>query len=180
MDRRLLRQWLTAGVIDAGTFRPTTAGTPQGGIISPTLMNLTLNGLEKTAQNAAPRRGAKVNVIRYADDFVITGASETLLREHVMPAITAFLSERGLELSPEKTCIVHIDDGFAFLGFHLRKYAGKLLIQRAKDSVQAFEQTLKDWVAQRTGLSAADLIGGLNAKLKSFAHQCRHVVANTR
>jgi len=176
-DQRLLRLWLTAGAFDAGSFRPTTAGTPQGGVISPTLLNLTLDGLERTVQSAVPRRGAKVNVIRYADDFVITAASEALLREQVLPAVTAFLQERGLTLSAEKTRIVHIDDGFAFLGFHLRKYHGKLLIKPAKDSVRRFENAMKDWVRQRIHLPVADLIGGLNRKLKGFAHYCRHVVA---
>ncbi|HWR96787.1 MAG TPA: reverse transcriptase domain-containing protein [Candidatus Methanoperedens sp.] len=114
-DTKVLGQWLRAGYLDKGTLYPTLAGTPQGGIISPVLANMTLDGLEAAVKRAVPRR-AKVNVIRYADDFVITGGSQELLRDKVLPAVGAFLRERGLTLSVEKTRITPIERGFDFLG----------------------------------------------------------------
>ncbi|KKM16542.1 hypothetical protein LCGC14_1684750, partial [marine sediment metagenome] len=90
-------------------------GTPQGGIISPTLANMTLDGLEQTVVNAVPRR-SRVNFIRYADDFIITGKSKTLLEKDVLPAVKRFLAKRGLTLSEEKTEITYIKDGLTFLG----------------------------------------------------------------
>ena len=132
MDKIILNLWLKAGFIDKGQRYDTDAGVPQGGIISPTLMLLTLKGLEDAAKSAAPRRANKVNTIAYADDFVITGASKQILTEKVKPAIEAFLAERGLVLSVQKTHITHIQDGFDFLGFNVRKYKQKLLIKPAK------------------------------------------------
>src|SRR5215471_21835502 len=103
-----------------------------GSVISPVLANMTLDGLEKLIhEHYAVRRKdgsrSKVNVVRYADDFVITGTSQRLLEEEVKPLVTKFLQERGLELSQEKTRITHIADGFDFLGKNIRKYNGQLL-----------------------------------------------------
>ncbi|WP_268843832.1 reverse transcriptase domain-containing protein, partial [Vibrio anguillarum] len=94
-------------------------GTPQGGIISPTLMLLTLAGLEKLVKEVAKKSGERVNFIGYADDFVITGSSKDVLVNEVKPRVIDFLKERGLTLSEEKTHITHIDEGFDFLGFNL-------------------------------------------------------------
>ena len=120
MDKLILRKWLAAGYMEEGVVYPTEAGTPQGGIASPGLANMALDGLEAIARCAAPRN-QKVNVVRYADDFIITGASKEVLELKVKPAVLALLKERGLELSQEKTRITHIDDGFDFLGFNVRK-----------------------------------------------------------
>jgi RNA-directed DNA polymerase len=79
----------------------------------------------------------KVNLVRYADDFIITGATKELLENEVKPLVEQFLRDRGLQLSPEKTCITHIEQGFDFLGQNLRKYDGKLLIQPAKKNTHA-------------------------------------------
>ena len=121
MDTKTLRAWLQAGFIDQNTFHHTDAGTPQGGIISPILANMALDGLEDAIRQAVPRKGAKVNLVRYADDFVITAATRELLEDTVIPVVTEFLDLRGLILSPEKTTIVHIDQGFDFLGCNFRK-----------------------------------------------------------
>jgi len=120
MDKAVLKKWLTAGYLKEGIVYSTEAGTPQGGIASPVLATMTLAGLEEIAQRAAPNQ--QVHVIAYADDFIITGASKEVLEEKVKPAVAAFLKERGLELSPEKTRLTHIDEGFDFLGFNVRKY----------------------------------------------------------
>jgi len=177
MDKQILDKWLTAGYIDKGLFYHTEAGTPQGGIISPTLMLLTLRGLEKTAREAAPSRSNKINVIVYADDFVITGASKEVLVNKVKPAIEAFLKKRNLELSQEKTRITHIDDGFDFLGFNIRKYKGKLLIKAAKQNVLGFLRNIREIIRKNKATSAGDLISILNPKIRGWGYYYRHVVA---
>ncbi|TKD43806.1 group II intron reverse transcriptase/maturase, partial [Azotobacter chroococcum] len=125
MDKTILRKWLQAGYVEQGTLFATEAGTPQGGIISPILANWTLDGLEQAALTSVAsterrRRPFKVHAVRYADDFIVTGASKSLLEHQVRPAIEAFLKERGLELSAKKTHITHISEGFDFLGQNVR------------------------------------------------------------
>ena len=137
MDKLILGKWLAAGYMEEGIVYPTEAGTPQGGIASPVFANMALDGLEEVARKAAPRN-QKIHVVKYADDFIITGASKEVLETKVKPAVVGFLKERGLELSEEKTRITHIDDGFDFLGFNVRKYAGKLLIKPSKPAVKRF------------------------------------------
>jgi len=106
-------------------------------VISPVLANLALDGLERRLRatypkSSGPRRRAAVNLIRYADDFIITGRSKELLEEEVKPLVEQFMRERGLELAQDKTSVTHIEDGFDFLGQHVRKYNGKLLIKPSK------------------------------------------------
>jgi RNA-directed DNA polymerase len=122
-DKVVLRQWLKAGFMENRTLFPTEAGTPQGGIISPTLANLTLDGLQMLLQQRFPMKrvngvpvNPKIHLIRYADDFIITGADKAVLENEVKPLVEQFLRDRGLQLSPEKTCITHIGQGFDFLG----------------------------------------------------------------
>src|SRR5439155_13246849 len=109
MDKSMLHKWLKAGYIDKQIFYRTEEGTPQGGPISPVLANLTLDGLEHEIRSLFPgyrqRQRAKVNLIRFADDFVITGSSKELLEQEVKPLVEQFMKERGLALSAEKTLI---------------------------------------------------------------------------
>lgn len=133
MDKAILRKWLQAGYIEEGTLFETRAGTPQGGVISPTIANRVLDGLEaavdaSVGSSKSTYRKAKPHVIRYADDFIVTSASKEVLEHKVLPAIRKYLAVRGLELSDEKTRITNIADGFDFLGQNVRKYNGKLLI----------------------------------------------------
>ncbi len=114
MDKTILRTWLEAGYVENGITYPTRKGAPQG-VISPTLANMTLDGLEEVVRRAVPRR-SRVNFIRYADDFIITGKSKRLIEKNVKPAVEKFLAERGLTLSEEKTGFTHIKNGFTFLG----------------------------------------------------------------
>ena len=97
-------------------------GTPQGGIISPILANMALDGMETLVIKGRNKKRRKLNVIRYADDFVITGATEGILRDEILPAVKDFLQPRGLTLSKEKTHLRPIEEGFDFLGFTLRKF----------------------------------------------------------
>ncbi len=177
MDKSTLKQWLTAGYIEQQVLMPTREGTPQGGIISPTLANMTLDGLEKLVKSFSNRK-EKTNLIRYADDFIITGTSKELLENKVKPAIERFLYERGLELSQEKTKITHIADGFNFLGFNIRKYPnGKLLIKPAKESVIKFLQDIRSSIKQNNGAKTDKVISLLNPKLRGWANYYRHVVS---
>ena len=176
MDRTVLNKWLSAGFIEDHLYHQTLEGTPQGGIISPTLMNLTLRGLERTVFKAAFWRD-KVNMVSYADDFVITGKSKEVLVNKVKPAVEAFMAERGLELSPEKTLVTHIDDGFDFLGFNVRKYRGKLLITPSKGNVKSFLDRVRETIKANPTAKTEDLIRHLNTQIRGWTNYHRHVVA---
>jgi len=185
MDKVTLRKWLKSGVVDAGQLQRTDEGTPQGGIISPTLANITLNGLEvgllnflREKMGVALARKGKVHLIRYADDFVVTGSSKELLETVIRPWIVEFLRERGLTLSEEKTRIVHIDQGFDFLGWNFRKYAGKLLIKPNQKNVKAFYGKVKKIIAtSQSKVPVETLIKRLNPVLKGWAQYHRGTVA---
>lgn len=184
MERSILRKWLKSGLIDRGQFQETETGTPQGGIISPTLANMTLNGLESGLTNYLGKKlGAtkalrlKVNVVRYADDFVITSISKEILENEVIPWIVEFLATRGLTLSDEKTHIVCIDQGFDFLGWNFRKYQGKLLIKPSKKNAQAFYRKVKEIISKHKTIKQEELIYLLNPILRGWAQYHSPVVA---
>ncbi|MFZ3202790.1 MAG: group II intron reverse transcriptase/maturase [Pseudomonas sp.] len=179
-DKTVLRKWLKAGVVHKGQLQATDAGTPQGGIISPTLANMVLDGLEsqlKQHLGVTRAKKLKVNVVRYADDFVITGDSPELLESEVKPWVEQFLAVRGLRLSPEKTQIVHIDQGFDFLGWNFRKYNGKLLIKPSKKNVKAFYRKVKEVIDTHKTARQEDLIRLLNPMLRGWALYHQPVVA---
>ena len=182
LDKQVLGKWLRAGYIEEKTVYPTRKGTPQGGIISPTIANMVLDGLELVAKASVPpwRQGQtrpKINVIRYADDFVITGESEHLLQSKVKPAIESFLKQRGLTLSEAKTRITHINSGFDFLSQNIRKYNDKLLIKPSKDSIRSLQSNINLTIRKCRGAAAEILIGALNPILRGWVNYHRHVVA---
>ncbi|WER45312.1 group II intron reverse transcriptase/maturase [Cupriavidus sp. WKF15] len=184
MDRVILRKWLKAGVVFQGQFQATEAGTPQGGIISPTLANVALNGLERQLVasfekklGVAKTRKLKVNVVRYADDFVITGTTPEILQNEVKPWVEQFLAVRGLTLSTEKTRIINIADGFDFLGWNFRKYSGTLLIKPSRKNVQTFYRKVKDVISANKTVKQSELIRLLNPMLRGWAQYHRAVVA---
>ncbi len=150
---------------------------PQGGVISPRLATITLNGLEKLVKTNFKRRSDSVKVIIYADDFVITSSSRELLENKVKPLVTSFLKERGLELSQEKTRITHIDDGFDFLGFNVRKYNGTLLIKPSKESISSFLGDIRKTIKSKYTATTEGLIYLLNTKIRGWANYFKHVVA---
>lgn len=174
MDKMMLKAWLAAGYIEKGKFYSTEVGTPQGGTISPTLLNVTLSGLEK-AVKAATKREDKINIIIYADDFIITGGTKEVLENTVKPLVEAFLNERGLELSQEKTKITHINEGFDFLGVNTRKYRnGKLIQKPAKDSVKKFLANIRNTIKSNQAVKTEVLILLLNPKIIGWANYHRH------
>ncbi|UUA74007.1 group II intron reverse transcriptase/maturase [Cellvibrio sp. QJXJ] len=191
MDKAMLHKWLKAGVIDKCQFAETKAGTPQGGIISPCLANATLNGLEfqlkahfvqKVGVTKSKRLG--LQVVRYADDFVITAYSKELLENEVKPWVEEFLSVRGVQLSREKTRITHINTGFDFLGWNFRKYVpkspyrkAKLFIKPSKKNAQAFYQKVAAIINNSGALTQDALIGQLNPVLRGWAEYHSPVVA---
>lgn len=184
MDRTVLKRWLKAGVIEQGSYAETKAGTPQGGVISPTLANMALDGLEAELKQRFRTRMVnyktikpKVHVVRYADDFIVTGASKELLEHEVKPVIESFLAKRGLRLSPHKTRITHIDDGFDFLGFNLRKYNGKLLTKPSKSSQKAIMEKIRTVIKTHKTVPTERLIHLLNPIIRGWANYYCHGVS---
>ncbi|SKC24283.1 RNA-directed DNA polymerase, partial [Alkalitalea saponilacus] len=179
IDKQILIKWLKAGYIEKQTKHPTIAGTPQGGIISPTLMNLTMDGLEEILRKKYPKiKGQKVNLIRYADDFIVTAHSKKILEKEITPIIRQFLSERGLSLSDEKTKITHINDGFDFLSQNTRRYPkGKLLIKPSDYSVKEFKYKLRQVVFRNMGAKPHVLINQLNPLLRGWSNYHKHIVS---
>jgi len=179
-DKVILKKWLKAGYVFQHKLFPTESGTPQGGIISPVLANMTLDGLNARLAEKFPhasRRGLKMNMVRYADDFIVTGYSKEWLEFEIKPIIVEFLAERGLVLSPEKTQITYIEEGFDFLGWNFRKYDGKLLIKPSKANVKTLIEKVSRIIKANKAAKQIDLITLLNPILRGWANYHRHVVA---
>lgn len=184
MDKRMLGKWLKCGFVFKQQLFPTNEGTPQGGIISPVLANMTLDGMQTLLSCFRPttkdnrRYSPKVNLVRYADDFIITGRSRELLEIEVLPRLKKFLEERGLALSEEKTLITHIDQGFDFLGFNIRKYKGKLLTMPQKKKVNSFTQKVYKVIESNKAVSQEMLINLLNPIISGWGNYYRHGVSS--
>jgi len=186
MEKAMLKKWLKAGYVERRCFHTTEEGTPQGGIISPAIANMTLDGLERLlsshfSKTSRAGKKAKVNLIRYADDFCVTGSSKELLEHEVKPLVEQFMRERGLELSAEKTVITHIEHGFDFLGQTVRKYhrgkRTKFFITPSKKSVKAFLRKIRQRIKESRDLTAGELIVELNPMIRGWALYHRHVVS---
>ena len=185
-DRVILKKWLKAGYMDKNILHPTEDGTPQGGIISPVLTNLVLDGLERKLKDRFPQQSQRsasgykaqqVNMVRYADDFIVTGRTKELLEQEVKPLIEEHLKERGLELAQEKTGITHIEEGFDFLGQNVRKYKGKLIIKPAEKNVRAFISKVRSIINANKQAKAGNLVGILNPVIRGWANYHRHVAS---
>lgn len=175
-DKQLLKAWLKAGYWERKQLFPTEAGTPQGGLLSPLLANLTLDGME-AAVKAGTGLKDKVHFVRYADDFVVTGATRETLEQKVKPTLTAFLAARGLRLSEQKTVLTHITRGFDFLGHTVRKYGDKLLITPAKSKVLAMHKKIGELIHSAVGLTQEALLRQLNPRLRGWANYYRNGAA---
>lgn len=172
MDTRCLTKWLKAGFVEHGRLFPTKAGTPQGGIISPVLANMVLDGMEALLRQRMPRR-AKVNFVRYADDFIVTSASKEALEHEVVPLIEAFLRERGLSLSQEKTRVVHVSEGFDFLGWNVRRFRKGLLVAPSQRNKQAFFRKISECIRKHRAARQGELIAALNPVIRGWAEYHR-------
>ena len=176
MDKRILKKWLKAGYIDNKQRFNNKAGTPQGSVISPTLANMVLDGLQQTIDqffNIKRRLGApnpkRIHFVRYADDFIITAKDKADLIA-VQPCIEQFLNRRGLSLSKEKTKITNIAEGFDFLGKHIRKYKGKLLTTPSKKNVKKLLTKVKTTIRTHRSSPTFVLINELNPILRGWAN----------
>jgi len=184
MDKEVLGKWLKAGYLEKQVLFATTEGTPQGGIISPVLANRTLDGLqrllmERFGATRSRRKECKVHLVRYADDFIITGTSRLLLHYEVKPLVEQFLKERGLELSHEKTRITPIEDGFDFLGQTIRRHrSGKILIKPSKRSVKTFLSKIQETIDNSGSMTAGDMIRRLNQQIKGWTMYHRFAVSS--
>ena len=176
-DKEILKKWLEAGYIEKGEKFSTMLGTPQGGLISPTLLTITLSGLELAVREAVSKRKHKVNFIIYADDFVITGVTKEILEEKVKPIVEKFLHERGLSLSKEKTKITHINEGFDFLGFNIRKFGKKLIITPSKISVKSLLSGIRKTIKLNKTAKQENLTLQLNPKIRGWTNYFHHVCA---
>lgn len=185
--REMVRGWLKAGVVEAGRFERTEDGTPQGGVISPLLLNVALHGMETAAgcrywganagsydPKAAPRTPI---LIRYADDFVALCHSKTEA-EQVKARLVDWLEPRGLRFNEEKTRIVHMEQGFDFLGYNLRRYDGKLLVKPSKDAVKRIRKRLREEVKGLYGSNAAGVLRTLTPIIRGWAAYYRNAVSS--
>ncbi len=183
MDKGILRKWLKAGFMESGNWQATESGTPQGGIISPVLANLALDGLERVLYDRFGQKSSKasyktkVNYVRYADDFVVTGISKEILEEQVVPVVQSFMAERGLTLSASKTKVTHIEQGFDFLGQNVRKYDGKALIKPSSTNVKQFLASVRRFLNAHKTVPSWCVVNKLNPMIRGWSNFHRHVVS---
>jgi RNA-directed DNA polymerase len=189
--RGMIADWLKAGVFEPGKgFAPTEEGTPQGGVISPLLMNVALHGLEEAAGVRYRQTGVNAGttvpgtpiLVRYADDFAVCCHTRQQA-EQVKERLAQWLAPRGLVFNEDKTRIVHLEEGFDFLGFNLRRYRrggqpGKLLIKPSQDAVRRIRRRLAEEIRSMRGSNAMALIARLNPIIRGWAAYYRGVVSS--
>lgn len=182
--RGMIEGWLRAGVMDQGRFAPTERGSPQGGVISPVLMNVALHGMEQaagvryipTGRNAGTAKPGSPVLVRYADDMMALCHTREQA-EQVKARLAAWLAPRGLVFNENKTRIVHLDDGVDFLGFNVRRYRGKLLIKPSKAAVKRIRARLSSEMRALRGHSARMVLIRLNPIIRGWSAYYRHAVS---
>jgi RNA-directed DNA polymerase len=184
--KELIKQWLKAGYVEHKSWHPTDAGTPQGGVISPLLANIALHGMEEALSikyNAEGYNRENRALVRYADDFVVFCENKTDA-EQVIDTLNKWLTMRGLALSEDKTRIVHLTEGFDFLGFNIRQYnsvrsrTGAIrLITPSKEAIQRHRDMMRDEWLQLSGKPVAKVVKTLKPKITGWANYYRHQVA---
>jgi len=183
--RGMVRQWLKAGVVEQGRFAPTEEGTPQGGGVSPVLLNVALHGMEQaagvryktTGRGAGQTAAGSPVLVRYADDLLALCHSRDEALE-VKARLAAWLAPRGLAFNEEKTRIVCLDEGLDFLGFNVRRYRGKLLIKPSKAAQRRIRERLRTEMRSLRGANAAAVLKRLNPIIKGWAAYYRTVVSS--
>ncbi|WP_239063337.1 group II intron reverse transcriptase/maturase [Streptomyces sp. SID13031] len=182
--RGLIAGWLAAGVVERGRFTPTEEGTPQGGVVSPMLLNIALHGMEQAAgvrylrhdTYGVETRPDSPVLVRYADDFVVMCHTRHQA-EQVWQRLGEWLAPRGLAFNEDKTHIVHVEQGFDFLGFNIRRYRGKLLIKPSPAAVKRIRQRLATEVRSLRGANAEAVIRRLNPIIRGWAAYYRSAVS---
>ena len=179
-------------MVEFGTFYKTKAGTPQGGIISPLLANIALNGLERLfgSENGKGKyvspcqrrnKNQGISLIRYADDFEVTAPSRSIIINHILPSLRKFLKQRGMVLNKAKTKIIHRTQGFDFLGFHIRQFQGTsttvCLTQPSNEAVKRHLKKLKEIISTNKQATVEDLISKLNPIIRGWAYYYRYCSA---
>jgi RNA-directed DNA polymerase len=183
MNKQGLSKWLKSGFVERGPLSPTTAGVPQGGSVSPVISHRVLEGLEQVV-GSHPRFRRRYNIhdVRWADDCIVTANSREVLVETVLPRLNAFLAERGVRLSAEKTVITPLAAGFDFLGQPLRKHErrkgepAKLQIKPSTASFQALKAKVRTLCKQAAGATPETLIARLNPVLRGWANYQRYTL----
>lgn len=179
-DKRILKEFMKCGYINKGKLYPTTEGSPQGGVISPTYANMVLDGMEPMILNVYWRskvkktfgvkyNSHKVHMVRFADDFIVTASDKETL-EAIKQMLESFLRERGLTLSMEKTVITHINSGFDFLGWNFRKFKGKLIIKPSSKSMRKVTKKISEIIKNNRTTKQEILIQRLNQVLIGWAN----------
>ncbi|MEU0519879.1 group II intron reverse transcriptase/maturase [Streptosporangium sp. NPDC006007] len=185
-EREAIRGWLKAGVMENGRWAPTEEGTPQGGVISPLLLNIALNGMEeavgvKSRTRTGMEPGAKPGtpvLVRYADDFVVLTYSKEEA-ERAKRELALWLEPRGLRFNEEKTQIVHLDEGFDFLGFNIRRSSErKIVIRPSNDAVRRIRERLRTEVKALYGANTAAVLRKLTPIVRGWATYYRGVMSS--
>jgi RNA-directed DNA polymerase len=170
--RGLVRQWLKAGVIEDGAFALTGEGAPQGGVVSPLLLNVALHGMEQAAGVRYSRDGGAVPgcpvLVRYADDLIALCHTRQQA-EQVQARLAGWLEPRGLVFNQDKTKITHLDQGVDFLGFEIRRFGGKLLTKPSKDALRQIRKRLSAEMKALRGANADAVIKRLNPIITGWA-----------
>jgi RNA-directed DNA polymerase len=183
--RGMVAQWLKAGVVEQGRLHRTEEGTPQGGVVSPVLLNVALHGMEQAAgvryhtagTDAGQTRAGSPVLIRYADDLLALCHSRQEALE-VKARLAGWLAPRGLAFNEDKTRIVTLDEGCDFLGFNVRRYHGKLLIKPSKAAVRRIRERLRTEMRALRGANAAAVLIRLNPIIRGWATYYRGVVSS--
>src|SRR6266536_794973 len=175
--RGLVQQWLKAGVVEDGRFASTEEGAPQGGVISPLLMNVALHGMETaagvryydTGTNAGKTVPSCPVVVRYADDLLALCHSRAQA-EQVKARLAEWLAPRGLVFNEDKTRITHLEAGVDFLEFSIHRYAnGKLLTKPSNDAVRRIRRRLSAEAKALRGANADAVISKLNPIIRGWS-----------
>jgi len=181
----MIRAWLKAGVVEHGRLHRTEEGTPQGGVVSPVLLNVALHGMEKAAGVRYHTTGRAAGwavagtpvLIRYADDFVVLCHTRQQALE-VKARLASWLAPRGLSFNEDKTRVVTLNDGLDFLGFNVRRHGDKLLIKPSKAAVRRIRDRLRTELRSLRGSNARAVIRKLNPIIRGWANYNRGVVSS--
>lgn len=174
MDKKILTKWLKSGALEFKKFKDTDSGVPQGGIISPIIANMVLDGLEKEIKTQLTKRRKLIGIttlIRYADDFIILSKQDWMIKEYIIPIIKEFLQVRGLTLNIEKTKVINIKkESLDFLGFNFSYREGNLTVTPTKKSIDNIQNRIREEIELAHNYSNEDLINKLNPIIRGWAN----------